>query len=147
MAIQTDSAPRLVRDVMTTPPVRLPARASVSEAARLMQRSNIGAVLVEETGTVIGILTDRDITLRVVAEARDPESTPIADVCSYSLYLLGPDDDLDRAIQVMRERAVRRLPVVDAEGHAVGVLSLGDVALARDSNSDLGCISNAPPNN
>ncbi len=137
-----------VRDVMNRQPIRLQGSAPVIEAARQMQAANVGAVIVEDSsGEPCGIVTDRDITLRAVALGRDPATTPLSDVCSNGLTTLSPDDDLERAIQIMREKAVRRLLVVDPQNRAVGVLSLGDLAIARDSQSVLGQISAAPPNN
>jgi len=137
-----------VRDLMNKQPIKLQASASVVEAARQMQSANVGAVIVEDGGgKPCGIVTDRDITLRAVAQGRDPATTLLSEVCSNGLTTLSPDDDLDRAIQIMREKAVRRLLVVDSQNKAVGVLSLGDLAIARDSQSVLGQISAAAPNN
>ncbi len=137
---------RLIRDVMSSSVIRLDGSAAVSQAARIMQSSDVGAVLIEDTGVLFGILTDRDITVRVVAEGRDPEGTAVSEVCTQHLQVVAPDDDTDRALQLMRQRAVRRLPVVDPVGNAIGIVTLGDLALDRDSSSALGIISNAPPN-
>ena len=137
-----------VSELMSKQPIRLQLSAPVIEAAQQMQRANVGAVIVEDdTGKPRGILTDRDIALRVVAQGRNPATTPLSEVCSSELMTLSPDDDLELAIQVMRDRAVRRLLIVDAQHEAVGVLSLGDLAIARDAHSVLGHISAAPPNN
>jgi CBS domain-containing protein len=91
-------------------------------------------------------VTDRDIAVRAVADGRDPERTPVSEICSKDLTTVSPEDDLDRAIQVMREKAIRRLLVVDNRNQTVGILSLGDLALERDARSVLGQISAAPPN-
>jgi CBS domain-containing protein len=91
-------------------------------------------------------VTDRDITVRLVAQGRDPNTTQLADICSSELTTLSPDDDIERAIRVMSEKAIRRVPVVDSRNEAVGIVSLGDLALERDPRSVLGRISSAPPN-
>jgi CBS domain-containing protein len=130
---------------MTADPATVPAQAPVSEAARLMAEQDIGAVLVTEEGRLRGVLTDRDIAVRVVAEQR-PDDTPAAEVCgSERVVTCAPDDDVERAAVLMREHALRRLPVVD-EGRLVGVLSLGDLAIERDQRSALADISAARPN-
>jgi CBS domain-containing protein len=136
-----------VRELMSKQPIKLQRSVPVIEAARQMRAANVGAVIVEDGGRLCGIVTDRDITLRAVAEGRDVNTTPLSDVCTSSVTTLSPDDDLDRAIQVMREKAVRRLLVVDSQNKAVGMLSLGDLAMDRDARSVLGQISAAPPNN
>lgn len=135
-----------VRDVMHKNPIKLDRSTAVVEAARQMRAASVGAVLVADDGRLAGIVTDRDITVRVVAQGRDPSTTPLADACSRELTTLSPDDDIDRAIEVMRSKAVRRLPVVDSANHPVGIVSLGDLALERDPNSVLGRISAAAPN-
>jgi CBS domain-containing protein len=137
--------PTIVRDVMTREPTMMEASELVPTAARAMRDSNIGDVLVTENGRLLGILTDRDIVVRVLAEGRDPARTTVSDVCSRELTTLGPDDAIDVAVASMREGAVRRLPVVE-DGRPVGVVSLGDLAAERDPRSALGQISGAPPN-
>src|SRR4051794_7232598 len=126
-----------VRELMSKQLVTLASSSPIVEAARQMRTANVGAVIVQENGKVCGIVTDRDIAIRAVAEDRDPKSTPLADICSKELTTLSPEDDLDRAVQVMRDKAIRRVPVVDARNQPVGMLSLGDLALERDSNSVL----------
>jgi CBS domain-containing protein len=135
-----------VSELMSRQPVRIAGSQSVADAARQMSDNDVGAVIIEDAGKVPGILTDRDIAVRVVAEGRDPATTAAADVCSRDLAKLSPEDDLQHAIDLMRERSVRRLLIVDPTDHALGVLSLGDLAMDRDSYSVLGRISAAPPN-
>lgn len=135
-----------VREVMNKKPIKLDRSAAVVEAARQMRAASVGAVLVATDGRLAGIVTDRDIAVRVVAQGRDPSTTPLADVCSCELTTLSPDDDIDHAIEVMRSKAVRRLPVVDSSNQPVGIVSLGDLALERDPHSVLGRISAAAPN-
>ena len=134
-----------VRELMSKGVVKLEARATVLDAARKMASSDIGALIVEESGRLCGIVTDRDIVVRAVAGGKDPGQTPLSEVCSKNPLTLAPDDDLDRAVALMRDQKVRRVPVVDDKGMAVGVLSLGDLAIERDRKSVLGQISAAPP--
>jgi CBS domain-containing protein len=138
-------ANNLVRDIMTPEPIALASDASLREAANAMSSEDVGAVLVEKGGKVTGIVSDRDIVVRAVAQGKDLESTKISDICSADLATLAPDDSIDDAVRLMRERAVRRVPVVE-NGVAVGIVSLGDLALERDAKSVLGQISRATPN-
>jgi CBS domain-containing protein len=129
---------------MTPNPVSMPGTASVHEAARAMRDADIGDVIVIEHHQVCGIITDRDIAVRVVAEAKDPATTALADICSHSLLTVTPTDSVEHAVRLMRTHTVRRLPVVE-EGKAVGIVSLGDLAVEQDPDSVLGEISAAPP--
>src|SRR5918996_2872751 len=133
-----------IRELMTSNPVTMPGTVSVHEAARAMRDADIGDVIVIENNQVCGIITDRDIAVRVVAEAKDPATTALADICSHSLLTVTPTDSVEHAMRLMRTHAIRRLPVVE-EGKAVGIVSLGDLAVERDPNSVLGEISGAPP--
>jgi CBS domain-containing protein len=134
-----------VKNVMSRNVLKLSSTATVADAARTMRESNVGAVIVEDQGKLVGLVTDRDIVVRAIAQERDPKSTQLSEACSKTLVSLEPDDDTDRAVEVMRERSVRRLPVVE-KGRVVGMVSLGDLALERDRKSVLGHISAAPPN-
>jgi CBS domain-containing protein len=133
-----------IRELMTLNPVSMPGTALVQEAARAMRDQDIGDVIVIEHNQVCGIVTDRDIAVRIVAEAQDPAATTLAAICSHSLLTVTPTDSIEEAIRLMRLHAVRRLPVVEA-GKAVGIVSLGDLAVERDPESVLGKISDAPP--
>ena len=135
-----------IREIMTKDVIKLPGSASITEAAKRMRQAHVGAVLVEDGSAVCGMVTDRDIAVRVVADGRDPATTPLSAVCTKELVVLSPDDEVDRAVELMREKAVRRTPVVDRESHVVGIVSLGDLAIARDAQSVLGRISAATPN-
>lgn len=135
-----------VQELMSRQLVTLDGAAPVSAAAKEMLEADVGAVLVEDDGKVRGIVTDRDIVIRAVAHGRDVATTPLSDICSTDLTMVGPDDSLDEAVELMRTRAIRRVLVVDSQQRALGVLSLGDLATARDSGSVLGQISGAPPN-
>jgi CBS domain-containing protein len=135
---------RKVRDIMSAAPVCMPPGESVSAAARAMKRHGIGTVLVLTDGRLSGIVTDRDITVRVLAENRDPRTTPIGDICSSELVALDPDDDLAQAARLVRDRAVRRIPVL-RNGTPVGVVSSGDLALENDARAVLSGVSSALP--
>ncbi len=136
---------RKMRDIMSPAPVCMAPGESVSAAARAMKRHGIGTVLVLTEGRLSGLVTDRDITVRVLAENRDPRTTRIGDICSGELVVLGPDDDVEQATRLVRERAVRRIPVIE-NGVPVGVVSIGDLALEKDASSALSGVSAAPPN-
>ncbi|HEX8628014.1 MAG TPA: CBS domain-containing protein [Catenuloplanes sp.] len=135
-----------VRDVMTAEPLTLDAGETLVAAARQMRDADVGDVIVTEQGTVKGIVTDRDITVRGVAEALDPSAATLSQIVTRDLVTVRPDDDLQAAADLMRTYAVRRLPVVD-DGDLVGVVSLGDLAVDRDPDSVLADISADEPNN
>ena len=138
--------PQSVRDVMTPNPKLCPATATVTEAAQFMRDSDVGDVLVERDGTVCGIVTDRDIVVRAIAEGQDPTQAKLGDICSRDLTTLTPDATVDEAIRQMREKALRRLPIMEND-RPVGIVSLGDLAQERDVDETLADISAAPPNN
>ena len=136
---------RKMRDIMSPAPVCMAPGESVSAAAQAMRQHGIGTVLVLADGRLSGLVTDRDITVRVLAENRDPRTTRIGDICRGDLVVLGPDDDVEQAARLVRERAVRRIPVL-ADGRPVGIVSIGDLALEEDPTSALSGVSSAPPN-
>ncbi|MDQ2627804.1 MAG: CBS domain-containing protein [Actinomycetota bacterium] len=136
---------RTVAEIMAHTPQTVPADMPVSEAAECMRRADIGNVVVLSDGHVQGIVTDRDIVVRVVAEGKEL-STPVGEVCSsQELVSVRPDSSLDDAVALMRSKAVRRLPVIDGDRLA-GVLSIGDLAVERDEKSALADISAATAN-
>ena len=117
-----------VRDAMTEDPRSIGASASVVEAARLMREDDIGSLPITDDEKLVGMITDRDITTRVVAEAADPTSMSVEDVYSRDLVSVEPDEDLDEALQLMARHQVRRLPVVE-NGRLVGIVAQADIAL------------------
>jgi len=135
-----------IREVMTSDPHTVSTDATLQDAAREMQSDDIGAVLVEEKGSVAGILTDRDIVVRAIAEGRDPSSTKVGDVASRDVTTLTPDSSVEDAIRIVREQHVRRIPVVQ-DGRPAGIVSIGDLAVERDTESALADVSAASPNN
>jgi CBS domain-containing protein len=134
-----------VAEVMTDDPIVVDAQARVSDAARLMRDGDIGDVIVTRNGRVSGVVTDRDIVVRTVASDLDPSKTRIDEIASSDPTTIAPTAPLDDAVRLMRDKAIRRLPVVEGD-RPVGVLSLGDLAIDRDPRSVLADISEAAPN-
>lgn len=137
---------QMIRDIMTRDPICLPTTASAADAAKAMKDGNVGSILVLDGDKIRGIATDRDIAIRVVADGKDPRETRLEEFASDDLTTLTPDQPVDEAVKMMRERAIRRLPVVENGGTPIGILSLGDLAIEKDPRSALADISEAPPN-
>src|SRR5205814_785689 len=129
-----DMMAKSVRDTMTENPRSIKASASVVEAARLMREEHIGSLAITDDEQLVGMITDRDITTRVVAEAADPKQTSVGDVFSQDLITVGPDKDLDEALQLMARHQVRRLPVVE-NGRLVGIVAQADIALSENEKT------------
>ncbi|WP_327412394.1 CBS domain-containing protein [Streptomyces sp. NBC_01233] len=134
-----------VREIMTGTPVKVGKLSSLHEAARRMREDDIGDVLVMDDGHLAGLLTDRDLVVRAIADGMDPEQTTVSEICSKQMVTMGPDEDAERAVELMREHALRRLPVVE-DDRPIGIVSLGDLAIDRDRHSALADISAAQPN-
>jgi CBS domain-containing protein len=134
-----------IRDVMSANPITMPVASTVSEAARTMREANIGDIIVLEGDQLYGIVTDRDIVVRTIAEGRDPETATLGDICSREMTTLSPTDIVEDAVRLMRDKAIRRVPVIE-NGTPIGIVSLGDLAVSQDLHSTLGHISAAPPN-
>jgi CBS domain-containing protein len=137
-----------IRDVMTKDPATCRTDDTALDAARAMSKGDFGAVVVvaPQSEEVRGIVTDRDIVVRAVAEGKSPPQTKISEIFTTEPTTLSPEDSLDRAVDALRDAHVRRLPVVE-DSHVVGIVSIGDLAEARDERSALADISAAPPNN
>jgi signal-transduction protein with cAMP-binding, CBS, and nucleotidyltransferase domain len=133
-----------VRDVMTPGPIGVDYNQSIGDAARAMRDWGVGAVLVVNDQHLHGLVTDRDLVVRAVAESRSPEE-PVGPLSSSGLIGVNADDDAGVAARLMREHAVRRLPVID-NGQVAGMVSLGDLALEGDPASALAQVSLANPN-
>ncbi|HZM29720.1 MAG TPA: CBS domain-containing protein [Acidimicrobiales bacterium] len=133
-----------IADLMTRDPVTFPPDAGIQAAAARMREEDTGNVVVVEGETVRGIVTDRDIVVRAIADGRGPD-TPLADVLSGEVVTVAPQDRIEAVVDLMRERAVRRIPVVE-DGRLVGIVSIGDLAIERDSDSALADISAAREN-
>lgn len=134
-----------IYEIMTKDVVSVPTNATVLEAARLMREHAIGDVLVVDGEQLWGVVTDRDIVTRVVAEGGSPNDTSVAEVSSKDPVAVRPEQDFREAVSLMRTHDIRRLPVVDDDDRLVGILTLGDLAEQKDPDSALGDISAAPP--
>lgn len=134
-----------VNDIMSTRPVSVGPHTSLAEAARMMRDADIGDVLVVDDGKLCGIVTDRDIVVRALAEGMDPGDTTVHAICSSDMVTIPPDDTLEHATALMREHALRRLPVTD-DGQLLGMVTLGDLAREKDPRSALADISSTAAN-
>lgn len=133
-----------VRDVMTPDPVGVYYDQPISDAARVMRDAGVGAVLVVNGQLLSGVVTDRDLVIRAVAAGAGPND-PVGPLCSSKLVGVDAEDDITVAERLMRENAVRRLPVIEADQIA-GMISIGDLAAATDADSPLARVSKAPAN-
>ena len=134
-----------LRDVMTSDLVLMDASTSAREAAQAMRDNDIGTVIVERDHKTCGIVTDRDLVVRCLADGEQGLKRQLGTICSDELTTLEPDSPVDEAVELMKKKAVRRIPVL-RDGRAVGIVSLGDLAQARDRQSALGEVSAAAPN-
>jgi signal-transduction protein with cAMP-binding, CBS, and nucleotidyltransferase domain len=116
-----------VRDLMTARVVDMPGHASVAQVAKRMRDEGVGSVLITKEGSLVGIVTDRQITHTVVADGLDPNTTEVREIMFMDFVPLEPDMDLLQAVRLQRELAMRRLPVVE-NGVPVGILSVSDIA-------------------
>jgi CBS domain-containing protein len=138
---------RPVTEVMSSRVETVPGDTTLVEAAKRMAKADIGDVLVVDTNRSLrGIVTDRDIALRVVAEGQDPRNIRAGDVMSPAVSV-APTATVEEATTLMRGRDIRRVPVVDPAGRAIGIVSLGDVSTSGKARAVLADISAAPPNN
>ena len=133
-----------VGDVLTPDIISISAVKTVRDAAELMRAAYIGAIVVTENGQLVGLVTDRDLVVRVLAEGGGPD-TSVRSACSGDLVTISPDDDVAEAARVMAQHTVRRLPVVSGD-KVVGMVSLGDLAIVSDPSSVLGQVSSGRPN-
>lgn len=127
-------------DVMTREPATCEPVESVAKAADLMKREDVGAVPIVDSRTsrhVVGILTDRDIVVKVVAGGRDVQSTTVREAMTANPAVCCEDDDVGKAVEQMAQHQVRRMPVVDAEGRLSGIIAQADIAtrLSRDKTT------------
>jgi CBS domain-containing protein len=120
--------PKKVHEVMTERPRCVTPDTPVSEAARLMESEDVGALPILDGDQLTGMVTDRDIVVRAVAQGKDPKGMPVRAVASEDLITLHPDDDLSDALSLMASHQVRRLPVVDEDSRLVGIVAQADIA-------------------
>jgi CBS domain-containing protein len=136
-----------VSDLMTKQVIYLPAETTLDEAARAMREADIGDVVVTDGATLAGMVTDRDIVVRAVADRKDPATTTIGSVASREIVMIEQNSSAADAANLMRERGVRRILVCDTDRQLVGIVSLGDLAMRLDPSSALSDISEQAPNN
>ncbi|WP_431874179.1 CBS domain-containing protein [Micromonospora marina] len=135
-----------VSDVMTRQVIYLSAETPLDEAARVMKESDIGDVVVTDGATLAGMLTDRDIVVRAVAERADLGTTTIGSIITREVVMIEQHCTANEAAALMRERNIRRVLVCDSDRKLVGIVSLGDLAMQLDPQSALSDISEAAPN-
>ena len=122
-----------IKELMTVKPRTVKQGDSIVDAAKLMKGEDTGVAPIVDGDRLVGVVTDRDIAIRVVAEGRDPQSTKVEDVASQNLVTIDPQQDLDEALRLMAQHQVRRLPVVEEDGKLVGIIAQADVARHADS--------------
>ncbi len=127
----------LVKDVITRHLKTIDSQASLRQAAAMMRELDVGLLPVSEGDEVVGVITDRDITIRGTAVGTAPDDTPLSRIYSPGVVFAREDDDIAAAAEIMEERQVRRLLVVDGDDRCVGIVSLGDLAL-RAGDDGLG---------
>jgi CBS domain-containing protein len=138
------TATATVADIMTPAPVGVYYSQTIGETARIMRDTQIGAVLVVDDGQLSGMVTDRDLVIRGLAEGEGPDS-PVGPLCSADLVGVAAEARIGQAEQLMREHAVRRLPVI-SDGQVVGIVSIGDIAISAHDETPLAAVSQAQAN-
>jgi CBS domain-containing protein len=123
-----------VREMMTTNVATAEPDSTLEEVATMMKDENVGAIPVVDDDELIGIITDRDIVVRCIAEGKDPSECEAEEIVSEDLETVSPDDDVRRAAEIMQRKQIRRLPVCDEDGKLVGMLSLGDIAVKQSND-------------
>jgi CBS domain-containing protein len=127
-------AGKTVKDVMTSSLATIDPNTTVAEAARRMAKEDVGPLPVVEGDRLVGLVTDRDLVVRVLAEGRNPQTTTVRDACSEDIVTVAPEDELDKALAVLAGRQVRRIPVVDGN-RLVGIVAQADVAREVESST------------
>ena len=121
-----------IREVMTSNPRTIEPSTPIAEAAKTMRDDDVGSIPIVDGDQLWGTVTDRDITIRAVAEGRDLSSTTVGEIASRDLVTIDPQQDLDEALRLMAKHQVRRLPVVEEDGRLVGIVAQADVAQVGD---------------
>ncbi|HUJ15172.1 MAG TPA: CBS domain-containing protein [Thermoanaerobaculia bacterium] len=142
---------RPIRDVMTANPECVSERDSIREVARIMKREDTGVVPVVDGRKIIGMITDRDIVVRLVAEGKDPANAKVNEAMTKNVRSIREDSTVSDALQVMRSAEIRRVPVVNDRNEIVGIVSMRDIAIETREAGPIGKtvedISQARPNN
>ena len=126
-----------IQDIMTRDVQTVASQDTVQRAAQLMDELNVGAIPVLDNGKLVGMITDRDITVRSAAIGQDPRSTKVTDVMSTDVRTCTPGQSIEDVLSQMGDVQIRRLPVVDKSGKVIGIVSLGDVATSDAADVDL----------
>ncbi|WP_433697344.1 CBS domain-containing protein [Nocardiopsis sp. CA-288880] len=134
-----------IAEVMSETVHTVAPETTLREAARIMRDEDVGDVVVTDSGRIRGVLTDRDIVVRCVADEGDPDRVTVGQVCSAEVVTVPRQSSLRDAVHAMRTSSVRRLPVVDGP-EVVGIVTMGDLARTIDEDSALADVSAAPPN-
>ena len=121
-----------IRDLMTSNPRSVTPDQTVVDAARIMREIDTGIVPIVDGDRLVGVVTDRDITIEVVAQGKDPQSCKVTEAASRDLVTVDPDQNLDEALRLMAQHQVRRLPVVEEDGKLVGIRAQADIARHAD---------------
>jgi CBS domain-containing protein len=142
---------RRVRDVMTPNPETVTQNDDVRDAARIMKDQDTGVVPVVDGKKIVGMITDRDIVVRCVAEGKNPLDAKVHDVMTKSVRKVQEDATINEVLTMMSSAEIRRLPVVNRSDEIVGIISMGDIAAETNEDGKVGKtvekISQAPPNN
>ncbi|HOC09643.1 MAG TPA: CBS domain-containing protein [Bacillota bacterium] len=126
-----------IGDIMTRDVRTIDRNSTVEQAARMMKELNVGSIPVTENGNVIGIITDRDVVLRNVADGRTAADTRVEEVMSKTVVTATPDMDVHRAADLMAQNQIRRLPIVE-NNRMVGIVSIGDLAVRNIYENEAG---------
>ena len=126
---------RSIRDVMTSNPQSVQPSTTLTEAAKLMRAEDVGSLPVVDGERLVGVVTDRDIVIRAIADGQDPAKTTVDAISSGDLVTIDPQQDLGEALRLMARHQVRRLPVVEEDGRLVGVVAQADVAQEGDEQA------------
>lgn len=142
---------RKIRDIMTANPQTVSEKDSIRDAARIMKQQDTGVVPVVDGRKIIGLITDRDIVIRCIAEGKDPMNARVTDAMTKSVRSVNEDASVDEVLRVMKGAEVRRVPVVNRNDEIVGIVSIGDLAVETNEDAKVGKaledISEARPNN
>jgi CBS domain-containing protein len=122
-----------IRDLMTVKPRTVKRGDTIVDAAKLMRGEDAGIAPVVDGDRLVGVITDRDIAIRIVAEGKDPTATKVEEIASTSLITVDPQQNLDEALRLMAQHQVRRLPVVEEDGKLIGIVAQADIARAADA--------------
>lgn len=151
MASEKNSGPRHIRDVMTANPECVSEKDSIRDVARIMKDKDTGVVPVVDGRRIIGLITDRDIVVRGIAEGRNLTDLKISEVMTKGVRTVREDADVNEVLKTMGNAEIRRVPVVNTNDELVGIVSIGDIAMNTNQSNRVGKamedISEAPPNN